>query len=161
MMQNQRNRTKGAQQMYKSILVPLDGSARAEAILPHAEVLARTMGAKLILLRVIEPSEVGISGRDTGSPFVVSQLEERFEQAQSYLQRMQIALQVHQIETKVLVDQGPIVAKIIEVAGNEGVDLIAMASHGRTGLGRVFYGSVAAGVLNRADRPLLLVRAQA
>lgn len=146
--------------MYKTILVPLDGSARAEAILPHAEALARTMAAKLVLLRVVEPSEIGMSVRDAGSPFVVSQLEERFEQAQSYLQRMQIALQVHQIETKVVVEQGPIVAKIIEVATNEQADLIAMASHGRTGLGRVFYGSVAAGVLNRADRPLLLVRTE-
>ncbi len=146
--------------MYKTILVPLDGSARAEAILPHAEALARTMAARLILLRVIEPSEIGMSVRDAGSPFVASQLEERFEQAQSYLQRMQIALQMHQIETTVIVEQGPIVAKIIDVASSEQADLIAMASHGRTGLGRVFYGSVAAGVLNRADRPLLLVRTE-
>ena len=46
------------------------------------------------------------------------------------------------------------------MAARENADLIAMASHGRTGLGRVFYGSVAAGVLHRADRPLLLIRAQ-
>lgn len=146
--------------MYKTILVPLDGSARAEAILPHVEALAHTMAAKLILVRIIEPSEVGISTRDAGSPFVTSQLEERSEQAQCYLQRLQIAFQVQQIETKVLVEQGSTVAKLLEVAANEQVDLIAMASHGRTGLGRVFYGSVAAGVLNRADRPLLLIRAQ-
>jgi nucleotide-binding universal stress UspA family protein len=44
------------------------------------------------------------------------------------------------------------------VAQSEGVDLVAMASHGRSGLRRVFYGSVAAGVLNRIDRSLLLIR---
>ena len=48
---------------------------------------------------------------------------------------------------------------IIDVAEREDADLIAMASHGHTGLARVFYGSVAAGVLNKADRPLLLIRA--
>jgi nucleotide-binding universal stress UspA family protein len=47
------------------------------------------------------------------------------------------------------------------VADREQADLIAMASHGRTGLARVFYGSVASGVLNQADRPLLLIRTQA
>jgi nucleotide-binding universal stress UspA family protein len=47
----------------------------------------------------------------------------------------------------------------LDVAAREEVNLIAMTSHGRTGLARVFYGSVAAGVLHQADRPLLLVRA--
>jgi nucleotide-binding universal stress UspA family protein len=55
---------------------------------------------------------------------------------------------------------GAIVAEIIDAAEREGADLIAMASHGRTGLARVFYGSVAAGVLHRVDRPLLLVRSE-
>jgi nucleotide-binding universal stress UspA family protein len=53
---------------------------------------------------------------------------------------------------------GPIVEEIINIADRENVDLIAMASHGRTGLPRAFYGSVAAGILHRIDRPLLLVR---
>jgi nucleotide-binding universal stress UspA family protein len=51
------------------------------------------------------------------------------------------------------------VASILAVADRENVDLVAMASHGRSGLGRVFYGSVAAGVLHATNRPLLLVRA--
>jgi nucleotide-binding universal stress UspA family protein len=55
---------------------------------------------------------------------------------------------------------GPVVEAILTTAECEKVDLIAMASHGRTGLAQVFYGSVAAGVLNRIDRPLLLVRSQ-
>ncbi len=55
--------------------------------------------------------------------------------------------------------QGPPVEAIIAMAKEENVDLIALASHGRSGLARVFYGSVAAGILHRADRPLLLIRA--
>jgi nucleotide-binding universal stress UspA family protein len=53
---------------------------------------------------------------------------------------------------------GPIVRTIINIAQQEEADLIAMASHGRTGLSQVFYGSVAAGVLHAVDRPLLVVR---
>ena len=49
---------------------------------------------------------------------------------------------------------------ILDIAVEEEVDLLAMASHGRSGLSRVFYGSVSAGVLQRIDRPLLLVRSQ-
>jgi nucleotide-binding universal stress UspA family protein len=52
------------------------------------------------------------------------------------------------------------VEAITKTAELEGADLIAMASHGRTGLSQVFYGSVAAGVLHRANRPLLLVRSR-
>ena len=55
---------------------------------------------------------------------------------------------------------GPVVEAIIDAAGREGADLIAIASHGRSGLSQVFYGSVAAGVLHRVDRPLLLIRSQ-
>jgi nucleotide-binding universal stress UspA family protein len=52
------------------------------------------------------------------------------------------------------------VEKIIEAANAEDVDLIAMTSHGRGGLSRIFYGSVAAGILNRIDRPLFIVRSR-
>ena len=59
-----------------------------------------------------------------------------------------------------LVVQGPVVEKIIEAANTEDVDLIAMTSHGWGGLARIFYGSVAAGILNRVDRPLFIVRSR-
>jgi nucleotide-binding universal stress UspA family protein len=62
------------------------------------------------------------------------------------------------INTQINICHGAVVEEIIKVAENEKVDIIALASHGRTGLSRVFYGSVAAGILHRIDRPLLLVR---
>ncbi len=62
------------------------------------------------------------------------------------------------IDARMHTSHGPIVEAIIETAGREDADLIAVASHGRTGLSRVFYGSVAAGVLHRIDRPLLIIR---
>ena len=62
------------------------------------------------------------------------------------------------IEARTRVVYGPVVQAIIDAAEGKDADLIAMASHGRSGLSGVFYGSVAAGVLHRVDRPLLLIR---
>jgi nucleotide-binding universal stress UspA family protein len=143
--------------MYKTILVPLDGSKRAEAILPHVEDLARCYQAKVIFLQVAERPPV-IEG---GNP--VPDLIEHKQHVlavESYLAARQGEFREKGIETKTLVVPGAIVAEIIDAAEREGADLIAMASHGRTGLARVFYGSVAAGVLHRVDRPLLLVRSE-
>lgn len=146
---------------YKTILVPLDGSPRAEKILPHVEELARKFDANLILLQVIEPAEVGKSARDPGSIYVIGLLEERIRQARDYLENMQEQLHMKRVSALARVEHGPIVGKILEVAAAEEADLIAIASHGRTGLARAFYGSVAAGLLHQTDRPLLLIRAQA
>jgi nucleotide-binding universal stress UspA family protein len=86
--------------------------------------------------------------------------KQHFKAVESYLAAQQGEFREKGIEAKTLVVPGAIVAEIIDAAEREGADLIAMASHGRTGLARVFYGSVAAGVLHRVDRPLLLVRSE-
>ncbi len=62
------------------------------------------------------------------------------------------------IDAEAHVTAGPVVRDIVDMAMAEDVDLIAMSSHGRTGLSRVFYGSVAAGVLHQIDRPILMIR---
>jgi nucleotide-binding universal stress UspA family protein len=144
--------------MYHKILVPLDGSKRAEAILPHATDLAQCYGAKVILLQVVEPEPL-IIGPDMVYPIINQEMvEDRTQRAKEYLAARQAEFAARGIETSTHVGHGPIVEEIIKRAEREDVDLIAMASHGRTGLSRVFYGSVAAGVLNRIDRPLLLIR---
>lgn len=145
--------------MYQTVLVPLDGSKRAEAILPHVEELARRYEARVVFLRVVELiSDVPYIA---GAPVDISQgtLVRWVEESETYLAGIQGQLRVKGIDTRIRVESGPIVETIINVAEREGADLIAMASHGRTGLSRVFYGSVAAGVLHRVDRPLLLIRA--
>lgn len=144
--------------MYKSILVPLDGSARAERILPHVEPLAQRFEARLILLRVIEPA--GSLPPPEQPDFIQRSLEAEREQAQSYLKAKAGELRTRGLETQSQVLVGSAATTICSVADSEEVDLIAMASHGRGGLARVFYGSVTAAVLNQVDRPLLLVRAR-
>jgi nucleotide-binding universal stress UspA family protein len=144
--------------MYATILVPLDGSARAEKILPHVEQMARSFGSNVILLRVVEPI-VTVSSADVFVPANDS-FSAKLEQAQAYLNDLKKKLQEKRIDAESRVIGSTIVDAICETAEHEKVDLIAMASHGRTGAARVFYGSVAAGVLHRVDRPLLIIRSR-
>jgi len=144
--------------MYNVILVPLDGSARAEAILPHVDNLARAYQAKVILLQVVEPEPL-IVGPDVVYPIVNQEMmAERTKAAEAYLAKRRAEFEKEGIEVETRVAHGPVVEEIINRAERSKVDLIAMASHGRTGLSRVFYGSVAAGVLHKVDRPLFLIR---
>ena len=146
--------------MYNYILVPLDGSKRAEAILPHVEELAKRYDAQVILLRVVEsvPHPVG----PVGTPVVVDQqgLEHETDQALTYLTALQEDFRAKDIDARTSIYYGPVVQAIIRAAECECADLIAMASHGRSGMSQVYYGSVAVGVLHRVDRPLLLVRSR-
>lgn len=146
--------------MYKTILVPLDGSSRAEAILSHVEEIARQQDSKLVLLRVVDPA-ASLTGLE-GIPYDVSRdlIKEETDHAEAYLDTKIGELQAKNINAVKRIRYGEVVKSIIDGAEAENVDLIAIASHGRGGLARLFYGSVAAGVLQRVDRPLLLIRAK-
>jgi nucleotide-binding universal stress UspA family protein len=146
--------------MYKTILVPLDGSKRAEAILPHVEELALRFGAKVIFLRIEE--DVMMLGYDEVLDLSAYQQnrDRRKKDAESYLAGLEGVLNEKNISAKRIVSFGSVVQSILDTAEREGADLIAMASHGRSSLSRVFYGSVAAGVLHRVDRPLLIIRSR-
>lgn len=144
--------------MYQCILVPLDGSKRAEAILPHVEELASRFEAKVVFLQVVEPPPIMM---DSETPYLEGfqqQMEAITKQAELYLETVNGEFREKGIQSKIHVSHGPVVDGILNTAESESADLIAIASHGRSGLSRVFYGSMAVGVLHRADRPLFVVR---
>ena len=145
--------------MYNIILVPLDGSSRAEMILGHVADLAQHYQAKVIFLEVIEAphSVVAPDGIYVPDQQIV---DERRQASQTYLTKLQERFREKGLDASFHIASGRVVDEIIDTAARENADLIAMSSHGRTGLARVFYGSVAAGVLHRIDRPLLLIRAE-
>jgi nucleotide-binding universal stress UspA family protein len=145
--------------VYKKILVPLDGSERAETILPYVEDLATRYESTVLFLQIMEPGVVDTSPFDASPEASANKAVRRSAQVTDYLTQWEQKFQTKGIDARHRVEHGPVVRIIAEVATSEDVDLIAMASHGRTGLPRVFYGSAAAGVLNRVDRPLFLVRA--
>ena len=146
--------------MYNTLLVHLDGSKRSEAILPHVEDLALRFGAKVIFLRI--EVDVMMLGYDEVVDLSAYQQnrDRRKNDAGSYLAGLEGVLKEKNISAKRIVSFGSVVQSILDTAEREGADLIAMASHGRSSLSRVFYGSVAAGVLHRVDRPLLIIRSR-
>lgn len=148
--------------MYNKILVPLDRSKRAETILPYVEELARQFHATLILLSIIEPPPLMVETQGGFSSYAlyVEEIPRYTRETKGYLTGIAEQLSKDQIQSKICVEQGPTVQTILAVAAREQVELIALASHGRSGLARVFYGSVAAGILHQTEWPLLLIRTQ-
>jgi nucleotide-binding universal stress UspA family protein len=146
--------------MYKTILLPLDGSKRAQTILPQVVNLAACYNAEVILLRVEEPELLLGFDEVVDVTNYRKEREQQRKEIESYLASVQQDLRKKDIKTKMLIGQGPVVSTIINTAEKENADLIAMASHGLGGSSRTFYGSVAAGMLQRIDRPLLIVRSR-
>jgi nucleotide-binding universal stress UspA family protein len=151
--------------MYQTLLVPLDGSPRAESILPHVWDLAMQFKSKVIFLMVVEPPiqfvnpslyENSIQA-DVIQEYVINYKRKK-EEIIAYLAGFQEVFHKKGIDTGIFVEQGDVVETIISVAQRENTDLIAIASHGRTGLSRVFYGSVVAGIMQKIDRPMLVIR---
>jgi nucleotide-binding universal stress UspA family protein len=144
--------------VYKTILVPLDGSNRAEAILPHVEELALRFGAQVILVR-IEENVVNVGYDAVIDLSAIRECRDQLKKdAESYLTGLEATFKGKNISTKKRVFIGPVVQSIVEVAEKEKADLVAMASHGHKSLSRVFHGSVAAGVSNGIQRPLLTIK---
>jgi len=139
--------------MCHHISVPLDGLRRAKALLPHVEDLAHWIDARVMFLHLVEP--ISLNTRPAIETVV---LERQTREAKDYLAALQGELREKGIQTGTHVARGGVVETILTIAEREGADLIAMASHGRSDLARGFYGSVTAGVLQRVNHPLLIVR---
>ena len=146
--------------MLHTILVPLDGSTRAEKILPYVEELAFARESKIVLLEVVEPSAYMVGSYETMPYYSQELATNALKEAQHYLDGVAHEYRARGLAVTTLVKHGLVVRSILETAEEVDADVIAMASHGRTGLGRVFYGSVAAGILQQADRPLLVIRTE-
>jgi nucleotide-binding universal stress UspA family protein len=157
---------------YQRILVPLDGSERAAMALHHAEAIANLANARLLLLQVIPSAAMLVSetvaaspgvGLPTVDPFVSSSQYESVEQsladeAQKTLNEAAAPLLASSLQVETVILKGTPAEAILAYADEQQIDLIAMSTHGRTGLARLVYGSVAESVLHRATCPVLLVR---
>jgi nucleotide-binding universal stress UspA family protein len=143
----------------QQILVPLDGSERAEQVLPPATSIAQALDAKVVLFRV---PIVQIPGVFTDGWYV--NMESTYETAdriaEEYLSDVADKLQAQGVRVSTAIQMGSVAGAILEYAEANNVDLIAMCTHGRTGLARWALGSVADRVLRARSTPLLLVRAK-
>jgi nucleotide-binding universal stress UspA family protein len=139
----------------RHILVGLDGSPLAETSLPFVEMLVRKSGARVTLLHVVSvPDHVP---RD-GEPSLDDVLRHTRQLAEHYLLEQQRRLIPADIDTRIAVVTGSPAREIVEYARRESCDVVALATHGRSGVQRWAHGSVADGVLHATSVPLLLVR---
>ena len=149
--------------MYRMILVPLDGSDLAEIVLPHVEKLAKAgeQPAEVVLLEVVEPPRAILAGYGDGmgQAAVLAQqaAEAEKEEAQKYLAEMEKRLKAKGLNVRSELKAGNAGDEILDFAEGNPVDLIAMASHGRSGISRWAYGSVASKVLRGIATPILVV----
>lgn len=157
---------------YQHILVPLDGSERAASALAHAEAIAKLNNAHLVLIQVIPSaamlvSETAIASPGMGMPAVDPFLSAaQFDSVEDAL--IQEATKTLNDAAKPLQDSGLNVDTVIlsglpadsitTYAKEHNIDLIVMSTHGRTGLSRLVFGSVAESVVRQANCPIMLVR---
>jgi nucleotide-binding universal stress UspA family protein len=145
---------------FKRILVPLDGSPLAKRALPVALALAQKFESQIILLRVLD---IPVPTPPTSHPEVMigwvrEARQHAHQEALSYLETVQGELDQQGVKTRTLLRDTAPAEDILDVAGAENIDLIVMSSHGRSGLTRWTFGSVAEKVARHSPCPVLLIR---
>jgi nucleotide-binding universal stress UspA family protein len=148
--------------MYDPIMLTLDGSELAEKAIPHAVAIAKQFGARLLVVRVVPPVvqpldvDYGMS-----APYGYEKIiEAEVQGANDYLAGIVKAIEAEGLSVETATPLGEPATAILDTANQQGVGLIVMATHGRTGFRRLVFGSVADRVLREAEIPVLLIRAQ-
>jgi len=146
--------------VFKRALVPLDGSKESEAVIPYIEELASMLGAEVTLLQVLAVVyHVYISGDAPAQvPYTEEEMKPLKASAESYLEKVGSGLRGKGVTTKCQVRVGAAGQEIIKLADEIGADIVAMSTHGRSGVGRLVFGSVAEKVVRTGNIPVLLVR---
>lgn len=142
--------------MYKRAIVALDGSPVAEAIVPFILEIAGPLDMEVVLVRVnrpLPPEIIEGSGHVTIEDPEASRLD-----AEEYLAPVAVELRKRGVRVRTQVRRGQPVDEIVAAAREADADLIAMTTHGRSGLGRLLFGSVAEAVLRESQLPLFLMR---
>lgn len=147
------------------LLVPLDGSVVAESVLPQAISLARQLNAAITLVCSLDLPDLSFSARGraaAANDVIRGMIPDERKAAIKYLEQIQQQLQTQGISTATVVTEGGAAgdiaaqAKALEEAGKP--TIIVMTTHGRSGIGRWLYGSVAGAILHLADVPLFVIR---
>ena len=159
--------------MYQKILLTNDGSELAAAAVPHAATIAKATGAPLVLLQVID-SVVHVMTMMTPStmePMSSGEIMDEIAEEAVTAQRQEAEQNLAKIRAQLLAEgvtnvtafvaEGQLGDAIVDTAAAQGCDLIIMATHGRSGLGRAVLGSVADHVVRNSHHAVLLVRTQA
>jgi nucleotide-binding universal stress UspA family protein len=141
-------------------LIPLDGSKEGEAVIPYVEELASGLKGEVVLLQVVPPPSpvFAVPGETAQIPYTQAEVELLKVNAGSYLEKVANALKDKHIKVEFEVRVGNTGNEIIKLADEVHADLVAMSTHGWSGITRWALGSTADKVLNGGNTPLLLVR---
>jgi len=143
----------------RSILLPTDFSECGNYARSYAASLARKFGASIIAVHVIEPMvpTVGYSGMT--EPLPIADIADQLEtSAERELPKITEYEDCAGLDIEELIVHGEAAAEIVRVAKEKSADLIVLSSHGRTGLGRILFGSTAEAVVRHASCPVLVVK---
>jgi nucleotide-binding universal stress UspA family protein len=146
--------------MFQKILVCLDGSKLAEQILPYAAEQAARFGSSLVLFQVVSlaslPTPTGIESVPVAVPN--DQLAEAEAAAKDYLEGHAFPLREKGLRVQCVTLIGHPAESIVSYAEENRFDLVALATHGRSGLKRLVFGSVADHVIRKSGLPILLIK---
>ena len=151
---------KEADPIFRKLLVPLDGSDLAERVFPYVEALAKPSNAEIILLQVAPTAASLASVAATPAPGVVdfvATAEKMRGTATAYLAAAAERLRARGLNVRHVVPEGAAAPAIVRLARELGAELIAMTTHGRGGIARVVFGSVADEVIRTAPCPIFLM----
>ena len=141
------------------ILLPTDFSGCANYALPYAAAIARATGATIVCLHVIEPIVPAVGYSGLAEPMPIADISEQLEDsAERELPQLAECDELDGLEVEEVIVHGDPAAEIVRVASEREVDLIVVSSHGRTGLGRIIFGSTAEAVVRHAICPVLVVK---
>jgi len=144
--------------MYNKILVPLDGSENAECIMEHVKAIATGCRVPdVVLLRVIEPFPAYYMDYRISEEFIRQSQDAAKADAREYLTKMADKMTKEGVSASTQVVEGKAADTILDFATKNGVDLIIMATHGRTGISRWALGSVADKVVRSSSAPVMVV----
>jgi nucleotide-binding universal stress UspA family protein len=146
--------------MYRKILVPLDGSELAECVLPHVEALAKVPQVQeVVFVRVFEPFRIPPSDYVVNDEEIARIEAENKAAAEKYLKELVEGVHLDGIQQRWEVLRGRVAETLADYANKNNMDLIVIATHGRSGVSRWVWGSVADRVLRSSCVPVLMVRA--
>jgi nucleotide-binding universal stress UspA family protein len=155
--------------MYKKILVPLDGSELAECVLPHVKVIADGCGAdEVVFVQAVEPvtlpSGIWTDGGEVFSEANAARTREGIDaknksDASEYLAGVVKRIELKDVNLRIELLKGKVAESLAEYATQNEFDLIVIATHGRSGISRWVWGSIADRLLHSACVPVLMVRA--
>ncbi len=147
--------------MYKKIMVPLDGSALAECVLPHVQTITKGCGCEeLILLRVVEPERIYPVSNSAIDPNLAATREtERKKAAEEYLHAIADRYTQPGLTCTAKAVVGRVAESLVDYCVKNSIDLIIIATHGRSGITRWVRGSVADKILRSSKIPVMMVRA--